>query len=91
MLLSGEPRVDAVHVDGGHDELTAQLDIMHALLVTRTGGIVLVDDTRYPPIRAAVNRAISAGFASLETFKGKWQSEENLALRVASHPPGPAP
>jgi predicted O-methyltransferase YrrM len=91
MLLSGEPRMDAVHVDGGHDELTAQLDIMHALLVTRFGGIVIVDDTAHPPIRAAVERAISAGFASLETFEGKWNGEESLALRVASHSPRPAP
>jgi predicted O-methyltransferase YrrM len=89
MSLSGDPQVDAVHVDGGHDELTALLDILHALLITRSGGIVLVDDTLHPPVRAAVDYALSAGFAVPETFGGTWTGEESLALRVASHPSGP--
>lgn len=79
--------VDAVHVDGGHDEYVARSDIHHALRLVRPGGIVLVDDTRHPPIRAAVNEAMAAGRCTVETFGGTWEGDESIALRAAIDPP----
>lgn len=78
---------DAIHVDGGHDEYVARSDIHHALRLVRPGGIVLVDDTRHPPIRAAVDDAIERGRCTIETFGGSWEGDESIALRAALDPP----
>lgn len=81
LALSGV-RPDVIHVDGGHDDLTAELDILHAIQMVAQGGIVIVDDTHHPPIRAMYEEVVRKSYAEKETFSGQWIGEEAMALRV---------
>ena len=51
---------DLVHVDGGHEESVFSSDIQCAMKLIKPGGIVIVDDTQVPYIRAWVEKEVNA-------------------------------
>jgi hypothetical protein len=52
---------DVVHVDGGHTEHCIQNDMKNADILTRAGGILIVDDTNIDYINDCVDLYISSG------------------------------
>jgi hypothetical protein len=52
---------DVVHVDGGHTEHCIQNDMKNADILTRAGGILIVDDTNIDYINDCVDIYISSG------------------------------
>lgn len=74
--------IDVCHVDGGHEDHVARSDVCHALKLVRPGGVVLVDDTRHPPIRAVVDDAVRMGKCAIESFRGSWEGDESVAIRT---------
>ncbi len=52
---------DVVHVDGGHTENCIQNDMKNADILTRAGGILIVDDTNIDYINDCVDLYISSG------------------------------
>lgn len=84
MLIAPEREAfDAVHIDGGHDGLTFELDLLHALLMTRPGGLLIIDDYHLARIAQPTASMISRGIISPETFGGTWEGEDSLAVRFA--------
>jgi hypothetical protein len=81
IIQSGAYQFDVVHVDGGHDPLTAQLDLSSALLACKPEGIVLMDDTGADYIKAIVDEHVALGVAEVETFDGQWEGNESVAIR----------
>lgn len=52
---------DLVHVDGGHSEHCICNDLQNAILLTRIGGVIVVDDTNVSYINEYVNSYITSG------------------------------
>jgi hypothetical protein len=52
---------DLVHVDGGHSEHCIRNDLRNAIVLTKLGGIVIVDDTNVPHINEYVKSYIASG------------------------------
>lgn len=52
---------DVVHVDGGHTEHCIENDMKNADILTRVGGILIVDDTNMDYINECTNLYISSG------------------------------
>jgi len=53
---------DLVHVDGGHAAEIAKADLEGAIQVTRTGGLIILDDTNDPAIRVQGDLNVQRGF-----------------------------
>jgi predicted O-methyltransferase YrrM len=61
---------DLVHVDGGHTKECATSDLLCAYLLTRVGGIILVDDINSKKIMPAVNAWMAQGVLQIDpTFE----------------------
>lgn len=63
---------DLIHVDGGHDEVCIQNDMKNTDILIKVNGIVIIDDTYWPPIHACVEQYLASGnykeISALETL-----------------------
>ena len=77
---------DVIHVDGGHDAEKFEQDIHLALALVKPGGLLVVDDTNYPPLAQFAASLVARGVCQQETFSNTWLGGDNIALRAS----GPA-
>ena len=73
-LLAGES-LDLLHIDGGHDEVSARSDWVRYSPLVRKGGIVAIHDIR------------GVGYKEQEVDRlwAEIEADENLTTRVISH------
>ena len=64
--LGGGAPCDRFFVDGWHEEPSVSSDLMHAVVFTRTGGLIMADDAthRFPDIRPAWEQLVRRGYVT---------------------------
>lgn len=58
-LIDSQEMYDIIHIDGGHDKITADTDIDNSLKLCKSGSLLIVDDTHMSHINQTCNRLLS--------------------------------
>jgi len=78
-------KYDMVFVDGGHGHEIARLDIELSLKVLAPGGVLIVDDTDAPSVRAAVLATVARDKRMLELTPGNLGFFEFVKTDIACY------
>lgn len=73
---------DIVHVDGGHDTSCLLIDIAFGSLLTRKGGVMIVDDTDQVHIDAITERYVRSGLFVDVSECGQFEKTTELRHRI---------
>jgi hypothetical protein len=74
---------DMVHVDGGHSMDCAASDLLCAVLLTRPGGVIVVDDVDSKEILPVVNTWMLSGYLSIDLGYESTEYSPHVILRKA--------
>lgn len=84
----GDGTLDFVHVDGSHSEAESTRDVKLWWPKLRTGGLMLMDDTNWPTVRAA--RFIAESLGKMVYHHECWEAFQKMppAGTTLEFPPG---